>query len=124
MSYKNISEIFSLDGKCAVIIGGKGKIGLPMARALAVAGSKVYVVSPSATDQDDTIRKLNKEGLDVCGISVDQSNEKEVISLLGKISDDFKIPDICCICDMNPSTKFHGVTKTNRSYRISIFLPE
>lgn len=94
MSYKNISEIFSLDGKCAVIIGGKGKIGLPMARALAVAGAKVYVASPSATDQDDTIQKLNKEGLDVCGISVDQSNEKEVISLLGIISDDFKIPDI------------------------------
>lgn len=114
MLNKNITDIFSLEGKCAVIIGGKGKIGLPMARALAVAGAKVYVVSPSATDQDYKIQKLNNEGLDVSGISVDQSNEKEVVSLLEKVTDDYKTPAILVNSGVErPMKKFFDDTVEN-----------
>ena len=59
----HINNLLSLKGHCAVVIGGKGKIGYPMAEALAEAG--VYIASPSAKDEDEAIIQLKENGLDV-----------------------------------------------------------
>jgi len=41
----HIDKLLSLKNKVAVIVGGAGKIGLPISEALAEAGALVYIAS-------------------------------------------------------------------------------
>ena len=72
---KHINTLMSLEGKCAVVVGGKGKVGFPISEALAEAGATVYIASPSSSDEDEKILELKNKGLKVFGRFFDQSNE-------------------------------------------------
>jgi len=90
----HIKELFSLEGRCAVVIGGSGKVGFPMAEALAEAGAKVYIASRSSKNFQPIVDKLCSRGLNAEGVVLDQSDEKNVIEVVHAISKDFKAPDI------------------------------
>lgn len=90
----HIHDLQSLENHCAVVIGGKGRIGYPMTEALAEAGARVYIASPSANDEDEAIKKLKGKGLDVIGRPLNQSNESDIESLISSIESDYKTPDI------------------------------
>jgi NAD(P)-dependent dehydrogenase (short-subunit alcohol dehydrogenase family) len=90
----HVKKIFSLEGKCAVVIGGAGKIGLPMAQSLAESGAKVYIASRSEANFQPAVDQLRAENLDVTGISIDQSNEDSVKNVIKTISGEYKVPDI------------------------------
>jgi len=89
-----VQDLFSLAGQCAVVFGGAGKIGVPMTEALAEAGARVYVASPSTTVDRPAIAELAEAGLDVHAIAVDQSDEAEVTSALASIEKNYKTPTI------------------------------
>lgn len=88
------SELFSLKDQCAVVVGGAGKIGFPMAQALAEAGAKVYIASRHRENYLISVKKLYDEGLDVEGVTLDQSNENNVLEVIDQISNDYKVPNI------------------------------
>ena len=90
----HIDKLLSLKDNCAVVIGGKGKIGYPMAEALAESGARVYIASPSAKDKDKSMMKLQKRGLKVFGRLLNQSNESEIESLISSIKNEYKTPNI------------------------------
>lgn len=90
----HINDLYSLKERCAVVIGGKGKIGAPMVEALAEAGAVVFVASPSARDDDQSIKELKKRGLNVHGRLLSQSDEDSIRSLISNIEDECKPPDI------------------------------
>ena len=90
----HVEKLFSLEGACAVVIGGSGKLGFPMAEALAEAGAKVYIASRSSENFQPVVDKLCSQGLNAEGVELDQSNEKNVIEVVDTISKDFKVPDI------------------------------
>ena len=90
----HIDNLFSLKNNCAIIIGGAGKIGLPMSEALAEAGAKVYIASRSKTTFEPVVESLRLRGLDVEGISLDQSDEDSVIKAFEAIYNDFGTPDV------------------------------
>ncbi len=71
----HIHDLFSLKGKVALVVGGAGKIGFPIAEALAEAGAKVYIGSTNIKNYERAAQKLNEKGLNVEGLHVDQSSE-------------------------------------------------
>lgn len=107
----HIKELFSLSKKCAVVIGGAGKIGFPMSEALAEAGAKVYIVSTQKANYEKAVEKLRLANLDVCGLQMDQSDEKSVLACLEHIGTEEKIPDILINCGVErPMKKFFDDT--------------
>jgi NAD(P)-dependent dehydrogenase (short-subunit alcohol dehydrogenase family) len=90
----NIRELFSLENKCAVVIGGAGKIGLPMTEGLAEAGARVYIASRNMNQLEDTVKKLKEKNLAVEAIEMDQSNEENVLACIESIKKSYKTPDI------------------------------
>jgi NAD(P)-dependent dehydrogenase (short-subunit alcohol dehydrogenase family) len=89
-----IIELFSLRNETAVVIGGKGKVGMPISLALAEAGAKVYIVSPSASDSMEEVKQLRGKGFNVHGRSLDQSNEDGINSLIEEIELEGSTPSV------------------------------
>lgn len=67
---------FGLDGKCAIVTGGAGGLGAPIAQALAEAGAHVAVI-----DVSESVRavadELASRGLAVSAIRADLSDDKD-----------------------------------------------
>ena len=55
-------DLFSIDGKTAVVTGGSRGIGLMIARAFVEAGAKVYISSRNAEVCDEVATELSKTG--------------------------------------------------------------
>jgi NAD(P)-dependent dehydrogenase (short-subunit alcohol dehydrogenase family) len=109
-----IDKLFSLKGKCAVVIGGSGKIGFPMSQALAEAGARVYIASRNKNNYDLAVKKLKIEGLDVKGITLDQSNENSVNNSIKIIKEEYRAPDILINAGCSrPMTRFFNDTVEN-----------
>ncbi len=110
----DVQKLFSLSGKCAVVIGGGGKIGFPMAEALAEAGARVYIASKNAESFKSKVDKLRSRELDVHGVTLDQSNEKDVEACLARISEEAGVPNILINCGVErPMLKFFDDTFEN-----------
>lgn len=88
-----IMNMFDLNGKNAVVIGGAGGIGQAIAQGIAVAGAKTLIASRS----EDSLKRAQAEikeasGLDVTYATVDAAEEESVqalveaaIAALGKV---------------------------------------
>ena len=94
----NIQELFSLKGKCAVVVGGAGKIGSAISEALAEAGASVGIAGPNKEHCGKAADKLKGRGLIAEGFVVDQSEEESVLECLQEVADKFKTPDILVNC--------------------------
>lgn len=95
MSY--VEELFSLEGKTAIVAGGAGVIGFTMSQALFEAGAKIAVWSRTQTSIDHALEKLNRLGgasESICGFQVDTGIEAEVKEALKATEATLGAPDI------------------------------
>jgi len=95
MSY--LDEMFSLQGKTAVVSGGAGVIGTVMSEALLKAGAHVMIWSRSKESVDNALDKLKQvkdSGGRVAGMQVDAGIEEEVKKALEETVSSFFAPDI------------------------------
>ena len=90
----HINQLMSLNNRVAVVIGGAGKIGYPMAEGLAEAGALVYIASSSEDSINPALKKLEELSLNVKGIKIDMSSEKSVIDAIAKIKQESGSPSI------------------------------
>jgi gluconate 5-dehydrogenase len=94
-----LADLFSLDGRVAVVTGGSSGIGQEMARALALAGARVVLV---ARDQvrlvvaADTIRTAGGSG--VAWVAADLASRAEVERAGDEAEKAFGPPDILVNC--------------------------
>jgi len=110
----NVQDLFSLKNKCAVVIGGAGKIGFSISEALAEAGASVCIASTSKKRCDAAARTLKERGLAAEGFVIDQSDEASVLSCLQEVAKKFKTPDILVNCAVErPMKKFFDDTVEN-----------
>lgn len=89
-----INEMFSLNGKSAVVFGGKGKVGLPMVSALCAYGAEVVIASPSANATDPEVKTLLSMGYKVTAIAVDHANASQMKGMLRTLSQRGQFPEI------------------------------
>ncbi len=112
----SLIELFSLNKKIALVVGGAGKIGLPMAEGLAEAGATVYIGSRNLERCENAAARIGKitNSKTVFGICLDQSNEKSVKSALETITNKSGVPSILINSGVErPMTKFFDDTLEN-----------
>lgn len=78
-------ERFQLTNKIAVVAGGAGLIGSQICRALAEAGSKVYIADINQAEGKKLQDNLMATGLDVSFIRLDITSEKLIDSSIRQI---------------------------------------
>lgn len=88
-------DLFSIKGKAALVIGGAKNLGKDMAEALAEAGADVAITSRSLADAEKTASTISgTTGKTVRAYELDNMNEKEIISVMTKVNEDFGAIDI------------------------------
>src|SRR5690606_23693479 len=73
-----VAALFRLDGRVAVVTGGAGLYGRPIARALAEAGATVIIASRDEAKCDAYAAELRAAGLAAHGAALDQGSRGAV----------------------------------------------
>jgi NAD(P)-dependent dehydrogenase (short-subunit alcohol dehydrogenase family) len=90
-----MTDLFRLDGKIAVVIGGAGGIGETLALGLSQNGAKVVVGSRNLERLKEVAKEIQaKTGGEVMAIPVDVTDEDTVASLVEKVLGKFGTVDI------------------------------
>ena len=87
-------DIFSLDGRVALIPGGGGGIGSALAEALAGAGAKVAVAGRTRDTVDATVERVRAAGSDGLAITADATSELDVDRMVAETLEHFGRIDI------------------------------
>ncbi len=74
----NTHDLFSLNGKTAIITGGAGLLGQRYARALATAGAQVIIWDNDAERVEKARTALERDGLPVRAQTIDITDEAQV----------------------------------------------
>ncbi|MGH3264187.1 MAG: SDR family NAD(P)-dependent oxidoreductase, partial [Trebonia sp.] len=93
-----LAELFSLEGKVAVVTGGSSGIGEAMTSALALAGAKVVIVARDPTRLSAACKSLCDTGCAVAWVSADLADRPEVRRAASAASAAFGEPDILVNC--------------------------
>jgi NAD(P)-dependent dehydrogenase (short-subunit alcohol dehydrogenase family) len=90
-----MADLFRLDGKIAVVIGGAGGIGETLALGLSQYGAKVVVSSRNLERLKEVAKEIQaKTGGQVMALQVDVTDEDTVASLVEKVLAKFGTVDI------------------------------
>ena len=94
-----LQELFSLDGRVAVVTGGSSGIGAEMARALGMAGARVVLVARDAARLGAAADVLKAAGgADVAWVSADLAARSHVDRAADEAAAAFGEPDILVNC--------------------------
>jgi NAD(P)-dependent dehydrogenase (short-subunit alcohol dehydrogenase family) len=79
----SVFQMFRLEGKVALIIGGARHLGYDMAEALAEAGAQVIVTSRSADDAEQAADSLSRDfGVETASFALDQADAARVAEVM------------------------------------------
>lgn len=87
-----VEQLFSLEGRVAIVTGGLGKLGTNFVHTLAEAGARVAILDVSETP-NERLAKL-AESHPLMTLKVDVTNEAEVAEAIDRISRTWDVPTI------------------------------
>lgn len=88
------SNMFSLEGKVALVTGGAYGIGYSIAKSLADAGAKVVFNCRSSKHMEDAMKAYEKDGIEALGYLCDVTKESDVKKMIAKIEESVGTIDI------------------------------
>jgi NAD(P)-dependent dehydrogenase (short-subunit alcohol dehydrogenase family) len=75
---RSVKDLFSLEGRTALVTGGSRGLGLQIAQALGEAGARLMLTSRKASDLEEAVAGLHKAGIDARWIAADCSREQDI----------------------------------------------
>jgi gluconate 5-dehydrogenase len=75
---RSVQDLFTLEGRHALITGGSRGLGLQMAQALGEAGAKVMISARKAEELEKAMAELQDRGIDARWIAADASNPQDI----------------------------------------------
>jgi len=93
-----LADLFSLDGRIAVVTGGSSGIGQEMARALALAGARVVLVARDESRLADATAGMLADGGSAAWVSADLAVRSEVSRAASEAEAAFGPVDILVNC--------------------------
>jgi gluconate 5-dehydrogenase len=93
-----LSELFSLDGRVALVTGGSSGIGRAIAGALARAGASVVVLARKEAELTATVEELTGDGCRAAWVSADLGTRAGVRAGAEEAAGVFGEPDILVNC--------------------------
>jgi gluconate 5-dehydrogenase len=91
---QKIQELFSVQGKIALVTGSYQGLGLILARGLAEAGATVVLNGRSQEKLDIAVKQLLGDGLKVYGYKFDVTNSSQIKDIIPKIGEEVGSIDI------------------------------
>lgn len=87
-------ELFKLDGKVAIVSGGRGLYGRAISAALCEMGATVIIASRNGQACTAYAKELEKQGYSACGMKLDLADDASVQGLAKAVYDRFGRVDI------------------------------
>lgn len=89
-----MNNLFELNGRVALVIGGHGGIGKAITLGLADAGADVVVASRNLEALENTVKEIKAKGRKSLAVTVDVVDEKQVSDMVATILKSFARIDI------------------------------
>jgi gluconate 5-dehydrogenase len=78
---RTVQQLFSLEGRTALVTGGSRGLGLQIAEALGEAGARVLLSSRKAADLEEAAAHLKARGIEAGWIAADASQPEQIAAL-------------------------------------------
>ena len=90
----DITDLFSLKGKVALVTGASSGLGIAFAEAMAEAGADVVCAARRKELLDETVKKIEGIGRKSLAVATDVTKEEDVQNLVNKVMEQFGRIDI------------------------------
>lgn len=81
----SIKNMFSLEGKVAVISGGKGKFGRQIVEGIAGSGAKTYIAARNVSELEELAKEMTDRGYQVFPLFLDLSKLETIDALRDEV---------------------------------------
>jgi NAD(P)-dependent dehydrogenase (short-subunit alcohol dehydrogenase family) len=107
-----VSDLFSLEGKTAVVIGGSGVLAGEMAAGMAKAGANVVIVGRNEEKAQAKAKEIDATGVKAIAVSADAVEKADLENVLEVASSRFGHVDILVnAAGVNSGTPFLEITE-------------